>query len=209
MEKKNTKQDIMDAALGLFSQKGYNAVSVEEIAGEVGIKAPSLYKHYKNKKAIFDAIFDEMECRYNKQIENMQMHFSDAAKDKGMFAKISEDGLVEKVRELVQYSLQDEYVSKFRRMLTIEQFRSEELGQLYTKRYVEYLVNYHKELFDELIGLEILKNEDSYIMALQYVSPVCVFLGICDREPERKKEVMDLLERHIRQFNKVYGVKKD
>lgn len=209
MEKKNTKQAIMDAALSLFSKKGYNAVSVEEIAKEVGIKAPSLYKHYKNKRAVFDAIFDEMERRYNKQTESMQMHFGDATKDKGMFAKISEDKLVEKVRELVQYSLQDEYVSKFRKMLTIEQFRSKELGQLYTKRYVECLVNYHKILFDELIGLEILKNENSYIMALQYVSPICVFLGICDREPEREKEVMDLVEQHIRQFNKLYVVKKD
>lgn len=207
MEKKNTKQHIMDVALGLFSKKGYDAVSVDEIAKEVGIKAPSLYKHYKNKKAIFDSIIDEMECRYNKQIENMQMHFDDAIKDKGMFAEISEDGLVKKVQELVKYSLQDEYVSKFRRMLTIEQFRNEELGQLYTKRYVEYLVNYHKVLFNELIGMGILKNEDSYIMALQYVSPVCVFLGICDREPEREEEAMDLIESHIRQFSRVYRLK--
>ncbi|MCR4717345.1 MAG: TetR/AcrR family transcriptional regulator, partial [Lachnospiraceae bacterium] len=54
----NTKQRILDEALTLFSEKGYANVFVNDIAERVGIKAPSLYKHYKNKQAIFDAIID-------------------------------------------------------------------------------------------------------------------------------------------------------
>lgn len=41
-----TKQRILSEALKLFASKGYEAVSVAQIAGAVGIKAPSLYKHY-------------------------------------------------------------------------------------------------------------------------------------------------------------------
>lgn len=52
----DTKQRILDEALTLFSEKGYANVFVGDIAERVGIKAPSLYKHYKNKRAIFDAI---------------------------------------------------------------------------------------------------------------------------------------------------------
>ena len=48
-----TKQKILNEALTLFSEKGYNAVYVGDIAAAVGIKAPSLYKHYKSKKDIF------------------------------------------------------------------------------------------------------------------------------------------------------------
>ena len=55
----DTKQKILLESLRLFSQRGYDAVGVEQIAAAVGIKAPSLYKHYKSKKDIFDAIFEE------------------------------------------------------------------------------------------------------------------------------------------------------
>ena len=54
-KKEDTKQRILDEALRLFSQSGYDAVSVERIASAVGIKAPSLYKHFKSKQEIFDA----------------------------------------------------------------------------------------------------------------------------------------------------------
>ena len=62
----DTKQRILDEALTLFSEKGYANVFVGDIADRVGIKAPSLYKHYKNKRAIFDAIIDLMNTRFRK-----------------------------------------------------------------------------------------------------------------------------------------------
>ena len=46
----DTKHRILLEALRLFSQRGYDAVSVEQIAAAVGIKAPSLYKHYRSKQ---------------------------------------------------------------------------------------------------------------------------------------------------------------
>ena len=48
----DTKHKILDEALTLFSEKGFANVFVNEIAERVGIKAPSLYKHYKSKQAI-------------------------------------------------------------------------------------------------------------------------------------------------------------
>ena len=47
----STKERILDAALTLFAENGYDGTSVEQIANIVGIKAPSLYKHYKGKAA--------------------------------------------------------------------------------------------------------------------------------------------------------------
>ena len=55
MKQEDTKQKILDKALELFSSRGYDAVSVGEIAQAVGIKAPSLYNHLPSKQAIFDA----------------------------------------------------------------------------------------------------------------------------------------------------------
>ena len=41
----STKEKILETALTLFAENGYNGTSVEQIAQNVGIKAPSLYKH--------------------------------------------------------------------------------------------------------------------------------------------------------------------
>ena len=61
MKKEPTKQRILAEAVALFAKEGYEAVSVEQIARAVGIKAPSLYKHYKSKRDIFESILRVME----------------------------------------------------------------------------------------------------------------------------------------------------
>ena len=58
----NTKEKILVAALRLFAVNGYEAVSVNQIAGELGITKGALYKHYKNKRDIFNCIFEYV-CR--------------------------------------------------------------------------------------------------------------------------------------------------
>ena len=56
MKSRNTKERILLEALKLFSNEGYEAVSVEQIAVAVGIKAPSLYKHLR-ANGIFSIVF--------------------------------------------------------------------------------------------------------------------------------------------------------
>ena len=54
--KVSTKDKIFQVSVDLFSEKGFNAVSIREIAREVGIRESSIYNHYKNKDAILDSI---------------------------------------------------------------------------------------------------------------------------------------------------------
>ena len=58
-----TKERIIEEALTLFAEKGYQGTSVKNIADAVGIKDSSLYKHYKSKQEIFDTIVQEMSLR--------------------------------------------------------------------------------------------------------------------------------------------------
>lgn len=200
----NTKEKILSQALRLFSEYGYEAVSVDRISKAVGIKAPSLYKHYKSKQSIFDAIFDEMKKRYDAQTELMSIHIANPPQDDGRYSKISTEALVSQVQELIRYSLHDEYVSRFRRMMTIEQFRSPEISALYTERYVNRILEYHEKLFEGLVAAGVLKGENTHSMALQYVSPVLLLLSICDRQPEFEEKAMKEIENHVRQFQAVY-----
>ena len=56
MEHGNTKQEILEAALELFSVQGFEATSISQIASAVGIRKASLYSHFESKQAILDAL---------------------------------------------------------------------------------------------------------------------------------------------------------
>lgn len=209
IENKGTKQIILDKALSLFAINGYEGVTVADIANAVGIKAPSLYKHYKSKQNIFDAILDEMEKRYKSQITPMHINGMDADKDLGLFMNISEEQLIETGKGLFLYFLHDDYALKFRRMLTIEQYRNQKLSALYAKQYIDDPLSYQGMLFGFLSGAGVMKQENPQIMALHFYAPIYLMLTLCDCHPEREKEVVTVLEQHIRQFNHLYQSKED
>ncbi len=200
----HTAQRILDEALTLFAEHGYGNVSVGQIAMAVGIKAPSLYKHYRSKQDIFRAILEEMKKRYEAQAGALQMNGDDAQSDGAMFASISEDGLVQTGRELFSYFLHDDYVCRFRKMLTIEQFHDGELASLFTRQYVDDPLSYQAAMFTLLCGNGTLQAADADIMALQFYAPIHMMMTLCDRHPEREPEAIHMLERHIRQFSRIY-----
>ena len=59
-----TKQLILDHALALFTDKGYEGASMDDIARAVGIRKASLYAHFDGKESIFSAIFDDILAEY-------------------------------------------------------------------------------------------------------------------------------------------------
>ena len=200
MKQEDTKQKILDKALELFSAQGYDAVSVGEIAKAVGIKAPSLYNHFPSKQAIFDAIVESTAAQYEADTDQIHIHVQDAAQDIPAFTEITADELFEKVCQIFEYSLHNETISRFRRMMTIEQFRSPELAALYSKRYVERVLAYHAGIFRALIAAGEITAEDPDTLAMLYVSPVLTLIGICDRQPERESECLEKLRSHVQLF---------
>lgn len=200
MKRENTKQKIIETALTLFSERGYDAVSVGEIAEAVGIKAPSLYNHYPSKQAIFDAIVETTAVQYEKDTGRIDIHVQRAAADIPMLMTIGEEELFEKVRQIFDYSLHNDNIRKFRKMMTIEQFRSPSLGELYTRRFSERLVDYHAEIFRNLIAAGVIYGGDTNALALMYVAPVITLIGVCDRQPEREAECLEKLKSHVKQF---------
>jgi hypothetical protein len=201
----NTKEKILDEALTLFSEKGYANVFVGDIAERVGIKAPSLYKHYKNKQAIFDAIIDEMNRRFEEQAKAMQINGNDAAKDAGIYKSMPEDRLLKLGREFFLYYLHDDYNRKFRKMLTIEQFHDKDLGRVYSKLYVDDPLSYQGMLFGFMVTAGVLKTDNVQVMTLHFYAPIYFMLTVCDREPERESKMLKLLDEHIKQFDRLYG----
>jgi AcrR family transcriptional regulator len=203
-EKQTTKQRILSEALTLFSMKGYEPVTVAEIAKAVGVKAPALYKHYKSKQDIFNAILTEMKASYDRQVATMQMNGRDAEKDQSLYINTSEDKTVERSIELLLYFLHDDNERKFRKMLTIEQYNNRNLASIYANQYVDFPLSYQSALFGLMVSMGVTIPENPQIMALQYYAPVYLYIRLCDCQPERETEALQVLKQHFRQFIRLY-----
>lgn len=196
----DTKERIIETALELFSEKGYLGTSMSDIAKQLGITKAALYKHYTSKQEIFEALVESTAAQYDRYTEQVQVHVRDAAKDVAVFTDITEDALAEKVRQIFTFSLHDPAISRFRRMMTLEQFRSPELARLYSQRFVERLIGYHAAIFQSLISAGAMQNEDADTLAMMYVAPILTLLGECDREPGKEADSIEKLDAHVRLF---------
>lgn len=201
----DTKQRILDEALTLFSERGYANVFVNDIAEKVGIKAPSLYKHYKNKQAIFDAIIDEMSSKFEQQAQALSINGTNPTVDAEVYRSMDEDHLIRLGNDLFAYFLHDSYTKRFRKMLTLEQFKDKDLARVYSEQYFDRPLSYQGMLLGLLVAQGLLVTENVPIMTLHFYAPIYMLLTVCDREPEREQEALELMEKHIRQFDKLYG----
>lgn len=206
MERGNTKQEILNAALDLFSVQGFEATSISQIANAVGIRKASLYSHFENKQAILVAIVKEVLERYAEHSIFALANWDDPdfTKDK---QDMTPDAAVQMIQGQLRYILHDPAISRARKMLTIEQFQNADLAKLQTKQNYTDVLRYFTGLVGFLIRKGVLTEDDPEIMAAQLCLPITVWLGLCDREPEREQEVMGLVERHIRQFFRLYARK--
>ena len=196
----DTKERILETALTLFAQSGYLGTSMHDIAKELGITKGALYKHYASKQEILDAIVKSTTAQYEADTDKIHIHVQNVQRDIPVFTEITEDALFEKVRQIFEYSLHNDTISRFRRMMTIEQFRSPELAALYSKRYVERILHYHAGIFRALIAAGEIAAEDPDALAMMYVAPVITLIGVCDRQPEREPECLEMLQSHVRLF---------
>lgn len=200
MERGNTKQEILESALELFSVQGFEATSISQIASAVGIRKASLYSHFENKQAILDELVKEV-------LEQYETHSIFAKTDWGKDSDnlpFTPDDSVQMIKGQIRYILHDPHISKARKMLVIEQFQNPELAKLQTKQNYSDVLEYFTGLIKSLIQKGVLAEDDPEIMAAQFCLPISVWINLCDREPERETEVMELVEKHIRQFFKRY-----
>ena len=192
------KEKILLKSLELFSQKGFDAVSVSMISDGLGISKGALYKHYENKKAIFDAIISRMEERD----KTMSLSF---AMPEDSFENMPEKYRNSKLNDLFSFTLamfiywtEDEFASKFRRMISIESFNTPEMAKLYQQYLGAGPLSYVHDLFsqmDEISSLGL--NADS--LALEFYSPFFMLISIYDSLND-KRSCSYMLKAHFESF---------
>ncbi len=126
----DTRERILLAALRLFAENGYEAVSVSDIARQLGVTKGALYKHYKSKRAIFDSILRRMEERDAAQARENALPEGTPAEQREAYEAAAPEDVADFAKAMFRYWTEDEFASGFRKLLTLEQFRSPEMGAL-------------------------------------------------------------------------------
>lgn len=200
-----TKERIIEEALTLFAEKGYQGTSVKNIADAVGIKDSSLYKHFKSKKEIFDTIVREMSVRMERMSrENGLPDENDMNEAAELYGSISENGLLMLSEKIFLFYLRDEFAARFRRMLVIEQYRDKEVYGVYRGLFMDAAISYQTELFAEMIKHGVFEGKDPEAMAVNFYAPIFFLLNKYDQEPSREEEALRALRKQVLEFSRLY-----
>ena len=177
----NRKEEILIVALHLFARDGYEAVSVSQIAGELDMTKGALYRHYKSKRDIFDCIVHRMEQQDGERARENEVPEESIEKTPEEYQNVSLDDFVEYSKSMFEYWTEDDFAASFRKMLTIEQFRSEEMQKLYQQYLVAGPASYVKDLFDSM-GFTNAKNK-----AVRFYSVLYFYYSIYDGAADKEK----------------------
>ena len=193
----NRKEEILIVALHLFARDGYEAVSVSQIAGELDMTKGALYRHYKSKRDIFDCIVQRMEQQDGEQARENEVPEESIEKTSEEYQNVSLDDFVEYSKSMFEYWTVDDFASSFRKMLTIEQFRSEEMQNLYQQYLVSGPTEYVKDLFE---NMEIKNPEENavkfYANMFFYYS---MYDGAADKAKSQFEQMLDKIAEEMKQ----------
>ena len=197
-----TKQKILKEALTLFAEKGYGAVYVGDIAKAVGIKAPSLYKHYRSKQDIFDSCVEVFSERME-QVRN-ELRLPDTPRAEVSYQTVTTEKLTDFATALFLFYLKDEVAAKFRKMLMIERYHNPELNRLFEELFINGAIDYEEKIFSDLIDAQIVKEEDPHILALRFYSPIFYLLQKYDMRPDEEETAKQELASMVQEFCRTY-----
>lgn len=201
----DTKGRILLTALQLFARDGYEAVSVRIIAEELGMTKGALYRHYKNKRDIFDSIVEKMIQIDAQRAKEYQMPVERYDEKSDLYENTSFEDIAEYTIEQLKFWTEDNFASLFRRMLTLEQYRNAEMAELYSQCIVEGPVSYMEDLFRELTKKGVLKDENPRQLAVEHYAPLFLLINMFDNNGENE-EYVEILRNHIKHFIQSHGV---
>ena len=190
-----TKDRILEEALALFSENGYDGTGVEQIAEKVGVKAPSLYKHFKGKEDIMNALIDNAEARYEEYFGS-ERHIGKLPENREEFIAVTMDRIL--------FTMCDTMIRRIRKFLVQEQFRNERLAAVTTRHQLEGVQKMYTKIIAGMMEKGLFIKDDPELLANELASPVVLLIAKADRQPQLEREITQSIERHIRHFCDVY-----
>lgn len=195
----DTKENILMTALHLFARDGYEAVSVSTIAGELGMTKGALYKHYKNKRDIFDSIVERMYQIDAQRSQEYQVPEAKYEVSPKSYEHVSMEHIKQFTISQFTFWTEDSFASDFRKMLTLEQYRSAEMAELYSSCITAGPVSYMEDIFREMIKEGVFREADPKELATTFYAPLYLLVNMSDWSNDKTKFI-ELLGNHVEHF---------
>ena len=141
----------------------------------------ALYRHYQSKRDIFDSIVKRMEQQDGEQASEYDMPEEDKEKIPEKCENVSLDNFAEYSKSMFEYWTVDDFASSFRKMLTLEQFKNEEMQKLYQQYLVFGPAEYVKDLFKNLK----IKNPEE--KAVKFYANMFFYYSVYDGASDKTK----------------------
>jgi AcrR family transcriptional regulator len=203
---KDTAEKIFDASIDLFAQRGYDKVSVRDIAAVVGIKESSIYKHYTSKEAILQKII---------QYPLAKMYTIAARDDttEQLITKMGLEGFISETGTVFANWMTDPKTIKILRIVYIELYHNDQIMQSYAEL-IDAGETFWTTTLSIMMKQGLIKASDPKLLATEFLAFFWnlfteYFLVQYGRTSSSFMELYsDSLTRHIAYFMKTVGESK-
>lgn len=163
------KEEILEAAIDLFSQEGYAAVSVRDITRAVGIKESSLYNHFSSKQQLLESILELFRREFRSIFPPLaELQTLLPRSEPGQFLRTG----YERYKALVD----GPRVSRLWRIISIEQYRNPLAREIILTEMIDYTLHFLEVAFAHYIAAGQIRTLDPRILASEYQYPVFAML---------------------------------
>lgn len=159
---KDTAERIFNEAINLFSQRGYDNVSVRDIASAVGIKESSIYKHYTGKDQILQKIVQYPLAKMYTIAER-----DDTTEQ--LICKMGIEGFLTDTGTVFTSWLNDANTVKILRIFYIELYHNNEIKKSYTDL-INAAETFWTSVFSIMANRGLIKPIDSSLLASEFLA---------------------------------------
>jgi AcrR family transcriptional regulator len=161
-EEMTTKEKIFEASLDLFAQKGFDAVSMREIAEAVGIKKASLYSHFSGKDELLEKLIEYPTIR----LMNIGAQDDDSEK---MITSMGAEGYMVMASGVFNRWISSREMEKVWRIICIELYHNQPMKFFYEK-FVGECIDFWTSNFSIMLKHKLIKPSDPGVLAQEYLS---------------------------------------
>ena len=195
-QKRNTREEILDVALSLFSTKGYDATSLSDISAMLGVSKAALFKHFDSKEEILFSVMNMMDEEDRNRARDMNVPEDRKSESEEDYRDINKDDFISYALSQFEYWTENKRASEYRKFLSLERLRREELRVKWEENFVSGPLSYTKDVM-EALGIDGYEKKAMRLWSLMFLS---YFLFDSGEDKEKlktnlKEEFETLLEK--------------
>lgn len=168
-QKRNTREEILDVALSLFSTKGYDATSLSDISAMLGVSKAALFKHFDSKEEILFSVMKMMDEEDRNRARDMNVPEDKKSESEEDYRDINKNDFISYALSQFEYWTENKRASEYRKFLSLERLRREELRVKWEENFVSGPLSYTKDVM-EALGIDGYEKKAMRLWSLMFLS---------------------------------------